>query len=134
MYTAADLQIIARELARTGGNRARAAQNLRRERARFSTLSYKTITSIAKRVSFAPILQEQSQYVRDADHSAALEVETLRSRQLQAGQDEPKVLARQLLSTVLLSSQDLRQKPEDLEENERLVHATLPLLKFLSGR
>ena len=134
MYTPADLQIIARELARTGGNRARAAQNLRRERARFSTLSYKTITRIAKRVSFAPILQEQSKFVHDADQSAALEVETLRSRQLQAGQDEPRVLARQLLSTVLLSSQDLRQKPEDREENERLVRASLPLLKFLSGR
>jgi hypothetical protein len=133
MYTIQDFQLIARELARTGGNRARAAENLRRERARFSTLSYTTVARIAKLDAFKPLLQQQSQYVQEADQKAALEVETRRSMQLQAGQDEPKILARQLLANILLSRQDTRG-PKKPEEDEQLAHVALPLLKFLNGR
>ena len=133
MYTTQDFQLIARELARTGGNLARATENLRRERARFSTLSYRTVGRLAKLDSFKPLLQQQSQYVQEADQKAALEVETRRSMQLQAGQDEPKILARQLLANILFSRQDTRG-PKKPEEDERLAHVALPLLKFLNGR
>lgn len=133
MYTIEDYQIIARELTRTGGNLSRAAENLRRERARFSTLAYGTIIRIAKLDSFAPLLIEQSKYVLAADRQAALEVEAERSKQLQAGKDEPKILARQLLSNILLSSQDTRD-PKKCEERAELARAALPLLKFLAGR
>ena len=133
MYTIEDFQLIARELARTGGNTAKTTGNLRRERARFSTLSRTTVARILRLDSFKPLLQEQSQYVQEAERKAAVVVETQRSMQLQAGHDEPKILARQLLSNILLSCQGTRD-PKMREENEQLARLSLPLLKFLAGR
>ncbi|MGD0094114.1 MAG: hypothetical protein ABSE73_29750 [Planctomycetota bacterium] len=105
MYKPARQRIIARELARAGGDVPRAVDELRRNYETFSTLSATTVRKLLKDEIFPSILLEQQDNLAFANAATELQIEKNRARtvelrnnpvrkRLEAAADDIQELAR----------------------------------------